>query len=528
MRRLRPTWPSRTVVPLALLASLAVLANAVGHPLAADDPPGQPAPDPKPAPAPAPPPGIDPDAAPSGPIPNPPAAPLVNGKKRRVHIIEDRYHEWSGTVEAEDSDYIVIDSKGRLKGFYKSRIQSLIPLVDPEPNQPGVVTMRDGRTYQGIILDDAFDYVEISIEGIKQRLPREAVFRTTLTLTPRQAYEQAKRIIKPDQYSDRLRLAQFLYDNKMYPEARDELRSLLELVDLHEAKELLRVVEAQLALGQPVESPGVHEDDEGPVGESGPVDLKDTLPSKLLTPEDINTIRVYEIDFNRPPRVTITPDTIREMIERYASSDLIPASSEGRTALFREDPLKLVRLLFDLKARDLYPKIKVETEPYSLNLFRQRVHNAWLINNCATSNCHGGVDAGRFFLHNRNAKSAAVRYTNLLILERTKLEGRPPLIDWDEPLESLIVQYAKPRTEARHPHPDVKGWKPVFNNTNQRLLEDYARWVKAMYRPRPDYPVNYEPPKLDAPDSAPSSTKSGKSRPTEPGPVPGNEPPVPR
>ena len=288
----------------------------------------------------------------------------------------------------------------------------------------------------------------------------------------------------------------------MYEECRAELADLVEVADLFEARKLMATVEAQLKLARPdgETDAAAGEGEDGPARTGGPVRQSDLLPQDILSAEDVNLIRVYEIDFNDPPRVTVSTDAIRELIEKYGDSRLIPATSEGRTALFREDPLKIVRLMFDLKARELYPRIEVETEPPALNLFRERVHNAWLINSCATSGCHGGVDAGRFFLHNRNHRKSQVRYTNLLILERTRLPDLPPLVDWERPLDSLIVQYGLPRTEARHKHPDVRGWKPVFTNANARLLDDFEEWVKGMYRPRPDYPVDFRPPELDSVD----------------------------
>jgi len=484
--------------------------------------PAPPPPTPTPAPIPAPTtkptaPGletVDPD------LRLPPRAP---GKPKRIHVIEDRFHEFSGTVRAEEDDYVVIDSGGRLKSFFRSRVLDVIELVDPAPGQPGVVKMRDGRTYPGTIIADNFDGVDIEIQGILQKLPRKEVHHVTLTQTPRQFYEKARKEIPTEHYTDRVRLAQYLYNKKMYSEAREELLAVLESVELHDAKELLRMVDAQLALGTPIpatlnpkknpvpDSVRTPDDELGDNGEpiygggsdTGPVEFRDTLPTRILTSEDVNLIRVYEFDFQRPPRVAVSPDLIRAMIAQFADSKLIPESSDARNELFRADPLKIVRLLFDLKARDLYDQIQIGSEPYALNLFRQRVHNAWLIGNCATSKCHGGVDAGRFFLHNRNYKNTEVRYTNLLLLERTRIEGKPPLIDWDKPLDSLIIQYALPRTEARLPHPEVDGWKPVFLPVNKKLLEEFEGWVRAMYKPRPDYPIKFSPPQLKAPDHAP-------------------------
>lgn len=500
---------------VALAGGLALDATlAAGSPLRAsmEDPPAAPPANTPPAQPPAAPP-TDPATPPADgdrlPADNElkrenfPAPPMVNGKQKRVYIIEDRFNECGGPVMAETDDYIIIETKGKLRGFYKSRVSEIITLLDPPPNQPGIVVMRDGTEFRGIVLKDEVDHVEMQIEGIKQVLLRANVLRCIFTLTPRQTYEKLRGEIKPDQYTDRLKLCRYLYEHKMYEEARDELVSLLEAVDLFEAKDLLRTVDAQLALAAKPGPAGTPDDptlDENTPDDASPVRSDVPLPTRILTPEDVNIIRVYEIDFRKPPRMVVPQDVIKEMIEKYAASDLIPANAEGRTALYRAEPERLVRLLFDLRARELYAKIQVQSEPTSLNLFRRHVHNTWLINNCATSQCHGGVDAGRFFLHRRRAESPQVRYTNLLLLERTKIPGRPPLIDWERPRDSLIVQYGMPRAEARYPHPDVKGWKPVFAHSNRRLIEDFVEWVESMYQPRPEYPVELSPPDLSAPD----------------------------
>jgi hypothetical protein len=430
--------------------------------------------------------------------PEPTAAP-----PRRVHVIEDRFNEWGGTVAAEDDVMIVIalEGSGKLRSFTKSRVIDVVPLLDAPAGQRCRVEMRNGTVYRGSLVSDGYREVVVEVEGIRQVLPRKDVARTVAELTPHELYRKARASLRPDMYQARLRLAEWLFEQKMYEECRAELADLVEVADLFEARKLMQTVEAQLRLTAPTAPVRPDEGDDGPdLPAGGPVRQRDLLPQEILSPEEVNLIRVYEIDFRNPPKVTVPTEAIRELIERYGDSQLIPATSEARTALFREDPLKIVRLMFDLKARELYPRIEVETEPPALNLFRERVHNAWLINNCATSGCHGGIDAGRFFLHNRNHKKSQVRYTNLLILERTSLPDLPPLIDWERPLESLIVQYGLPRTQARHKHPDVKGWKPVFSSANARLLDDFERWVKSMYRPRPEYPVDYRPPELDSID----------------------------
>jgi hypothetical protein len=436
----------------------------------------------------------------------------------RVYLIIDRHTELGGRLVGETADEIVIEHEGAEKSFPKARIVSIIPLVEPAPGQNGVVRLRDGNSFRGVVLADDLDEVRMEIAGIETRFPRKSVLQVVLEESDLEKYLRLREAIPQVDHVRRLALCRWLHQRRMYAEALEELDRLLEDFDLGDARTLRAVVEAQLAL----DGPPSRAEPLAPLGEGGidpgdvargTIPLKELLPQRLLTRDDVNLIRVLEIDFRRPPRISIEPETIRTLIQRYAAHPAIPATSEGRTRMFRADPIDLVRLMFELKARDLYPQINVDSEPFALNLFRQRVHDAWLIGNCATSRCHGGLEGGRFFLHNRNSRDERVRFTNLLILLRSEWSDEP-LVDFERPLDSLIIQHALPRTEARFPHPDVPGWKPVFTNANQRLLADAVRWIESMYQPRPTYPVEYEPPVLEPEIGLPPSPTEPPGGPT--------------
>jgi hypothetical protein len=113
----------------------------------------------------------------------------------------------------------------------------------------------------------------------------------------------------------------------------------------------------------------------------------------------------------------------------------------------------------------------------------------------------------------RNSSDDRVRYTNLLILDRLKLDPEWPLINYDKPEDSLIIQYGLPRDLARKPHPLVDGWKRVFGPTTPKLMDGTVEWIKAMMQPRPEYPVKYEPPKLAKSKPAGENTSSDDARP---------------
>ena len=113
-----------------------------------------------------------------------------------------------------------------------------------------------------------------------------------------------------------------------------------------------------------------------------------------------------------------------------------------------------------------------------------------LMNNCSTSRCHGGSNSGRLRLLQTGAATDRVRYTNLLILDRFRTKEGVPLLDWEQPEQSLLVQYGLPRSETTTPHPAVKGWKPLFTGRQRSMKDGAALWMNSMMQsPRPEYPI---------------------------------------
>jgi hypothetical protein len=415
-------------------------------------------------------------------------------KYTRAYIVVDRVSTAAGTIESEDDSVIVLrDDKGRVRSFTKNRVLGIQYLLDGPAGRRVRVIFNDGRVLVGKLLEDGYENVSIEIEGIAARYPREAVDEVLPYPTDAELYERFRSRVEPDQYGARYTLALWLYQKKMYVESKRELESLLEATNHYEAKQLLVEVNAQMKLLVP-------RDDASPDGDARTARGKDEPKSPLLSAAEVNLIRVYELDLNDPPRLQVSETLISTMLERYTDSELIPAGSANRSAFYTKEPIEIVKTLFALKARDLYGEIKVLGEPASLNLFRHRVHNAWIINNCATSRCHGGPDGGRLYLHTKNYKDAETRMTNMLILTRTTIDGIP-LVDFEKPTDSLVYQYALPPTEARRPHPDVRGWKPILSTGRRGLQEDFVNWVRSMKIQRGEYPgIDYTPPGLKRPD----------------------------
>ncbi|MCZ6834955.1 MAG: hypothetical protein O7G85_04205, partial [Planctomycetota bacterium] len=424
--------------------------------------------------------------------------------QERVILRVNRNLVVKGYLELEDDMVMVVrDLKGDIQSFSKTKVQQIIRLVVPQPDQRGVIYMNSGHAQEAIIIEDAFDKVVFEVDGIRSELRRGLVNYVMLEPSFQDQYEHFKKQLEPGMHARHFYLCEWLFKKEKYELAKQELDLLLSETNLDKAHRLLVYVNAQLALNR--DSGNTRDDDKTPDEREnadadsgkGLIPTSKLLPQQLLTQKDVNLIRVMEIDFSAPPKISIKPETVRMLIANYREDRRIPITPEGQARLFRvaaERPLDLLRLMFEMRTRELYSEVEVLTEPRALNLFRLRVHNAWLINNCATRRCHGGPNAGRFFLHRKGYKDERVRYTNLLILDRLELDPDWPLINYQEPNQSLIIQHALPRESARKPHPDVRGFKPVFTSGNRKLLANTISWIQAMmHDPRPEYPVDFEP-----------------------------------
>lgn len=376
--------------------------------------------------------------------------------------------------------------------------------VPAEPSQPeereAIVILRDGQRYSGILVSRDEQAVVLRIGGIETKLKMSSVDRVQVLPPVAERYRQMRAAISDTDVDALLRLVRWLQARSQWDSALKELGQALTVQpDNPDALALKRLIESQRDLA--------NKSGEG---------RKPTQPKKhagnqagfpLLTDRDINLIKVYEVDLTDPPRMIVDRDTITAMMEQHAGDPLIPTTPEGREAMYRASPAKLLDIMFRIQARNLYERVRVLDQPKSMKLFRERVHRTWLDNSCATSRCHGGSEAGRLQLATDKPGSDVTVYTNFIILERTKTSTGKPLINYEAPADSPLLQVAMARDRSTFKHPVVPGeqgkgdlWRPVFKSADDARFLDAIEWIKAMYKPRPDYPVKYT---LPGPEGVP-------------------------
>ena len=405
----------------------------------------------------------------------------------RVIIYPSRLRSVSGHLLEEGPKTIrLLDRQNKIHEFDPSLIYAKVYLHDVDAPVKAVIHFQDGRVREGLLEEDAFDYVQFRIHGVKHSYDREDILIVQLVPDFQDEYEHLLQQLDETDIQAHLSLCRWLLKENKLIEARAELQRLLQRENNPTAKGMLHKVEARLhVLASKTDDVSSSEDIE---------DDADTMP-KLVSDEDVNLIRVYEIQIDNPPRLRVPAKTVQALLDEYRGSPLLPTDAQGEAAFTKSDPADIVRVMFELRARDLYGGVQVLTEPELLATFRKRIHDNWLLNKCGSRACHGGPEegAGRFRLHWSYRPDDRIRTSNLLALTRLELDGQK-MLDWSQPEQSLLYQYALPQSEATKPHPMVKGWKPIFTPGAMPVRKAYLNWVEQMMdRHHKDWPVDYEP-----------------------------------
>lgn len=383
------------------------------------------------------------------------------------------------------------------------------PAVIPSGQLETILVLKDGTQVVGRLVSIDDEKYTMLIAGIPTRFAKENVLRVMPQPPVEERYRQMRGSIDDTDLDRRVLLAEWLRDRKRYDLALSELDSVLKADANHpRARELKKTIELQVDIDKAAaQRKAAREGDKGSE-KAAPADpeseeakeTEHTRPFPVLSEDQINLMRVYEIDLTNPPRLLIPRELIASLLTKYADDSLLPPSAEQREKLYQTKPSQILDLVFRLKAKDLYPMIKVMEDPASLQAFKREVHQGWVMNGCATGRCHGGEEAGRLMLKRSRPTDAATYYTNFLILDRFRLADGKPLINYEEPEKSPVLQFAMPRNLTTRPHPLVRNqagvdqWKPSIRSVDDRRYRATLDWIRSMYRPRPDYGITYDPP----------------------------------
>ncbi|HYE01677.1 MAG TPA: hypothetical protein VD963_00435 [Phycisphaerales bacterium] len=363
--------------------------------------------------------------------------------------------------------------------------------------------LKDGQRFTGLLIEQTEEKLVLRVSGLDVTFDAATVERVQELPSVMARYKEIRESVgnDPEQV---LRLAQWLRARERYDLALEEIRRVLVIDPANtEAKREQVLLNGLIRLRDNAGAGRARRDAERALRQPPPPvpgAARDPI-FPVLSQEQINLLKVYELDLANPGRLLVKRETIARLMDQHAGSPLIPVTQEGREALYRRPAVDILDLMFRLQARDLYGEVEVLDHPAALRQFRDTVHRSWLINSCATSACHGGAEAGRLMLLNRRPNAEQTFYTNFLILDRYRMEDGTALINYDAPDRSPLLHLGLPRGDAIFKHPVVRqgvagrdAWRPAFRSSDDQRFRDAVRWISSMYRPHPEYPIRYDPP----------------------------------
>ncbi len=387
------------------------------------------------------------------------------------------------------------------------------------------VILKDGTSVKGDMVGQNDSSVTLMIANISRRISRDNIDEIRVEQTPTELFNQRKAELEKDDVAGRYRLAQWAYENGHHQLALTELQALsrefpdhsygrrISLLTRVVSNAIQREAEAQREREESASSSARNGDGaavpdagENQVVEVEPVDA--TPPRKnprdrgkrwvverdqLLTDEQINLIKVYEIDLDERPTVVVPPDTIDELFKNY-SDEVIPRGRREQAEFRGMRGYRQLAVLFRVRAKELYGDVIVRDDPPAMLTFKRQIHRQYVLAQCGE--CHGNGGAEGLFLTLDRPTSNPTVYSNFYSLTRVE-NARGRMLDRQRPEDSLLIQYGLPADEAKAPHPDVEGWRPAFygDYTRSQQYRALVEWIgEELFNPAPNYGINWQPP----------------------------------
>ncbi len=372
------------------------------------------------------------------------------------------------------------------RGWLALAVLASVLSVHAAGAENAVLITNDGDTYEGQLVRQTPDLVILKVGGIDARFDRSDIRQLTIRETPRQIYEQQRAELEDDDLAGRLGLAQRMMDLQALPIARGELVSLdRDFPGTARVTEMLNLVNARLRLQNTAgtaEAPARTSAEREKPNRENPVYLDDS---------QINLIKVYELDLDTEPRVTIPADTIDQFFERYSDNSAVPTGRRARADFRRMAGHEQLAMLFQVRARELYPDVEVRSEPEPLLQFRRTINSDYVARYFAPLFGQGQIQGLKILSDRPNSDSEA--YTNFYLLSTFLYDGMP-LINRGDPEQSLLLQWGLERAAARHPAPETEGWQPRFRQTSDEEFQRIVQWIDDLFGGEtPDYGIDFSP-----------------------------------
>jgi hypothetical protein len=374
---------------------------------------------------------------------------------------------------------------------------SVVLLASALLAKPGVVTNRQGETFNGDVTeDDKFVYVNGAGGQIKLDKRNIASVVYADTIDDQYAARHAK--LGAKDVKGRMELAQWANDNNRADLAVAALQEARKIDPMNkDAARALDAAQQQLDMDL-----AAAKDKGKPAGPTtAPVTASATaagkatttpttqmaaappLERRLLTPDEINIIRQKEM---QPDDPAVKVNFTNNVIKRYVTSgdhnmaDFNKLSKEAQA-------LEILTHGDAAMAKDVH----ITSDPTPLADFKKKVYPI-ISSGCASSACHGGTKAGDFVLYTGDTPAAVYTDFYILLNYSTSVDGVKYLaLDRETPDHSLVLQFGLPAKDGKPPHPKLPGSRTIFKSTTDPKYDAIFTWMtKSLSELQPDYGIH--------------------------------------
>ena len=362
--------------------------------------------------------------------------------------------------------------------------------------RPGLVTTNDKQQFEGDV-SEFEDQVTVVRKGLTTTLPRANVASIDYASFA-ERFARSLDKLAPDDVAGRVALGRQAFDHGDYDLAERALSAALDIDPLdRDARKLYATVSRQMNLrprGAAPPTPAATRPTTTPAAR-GPASRRPGLRVFGLSDEQVNLVRQAELRRGDRVRIRFAENVRKRFV------DAQPGMSFQQFATLDDADQALA--IFTKGTPDQIDDVHLLSDPSSIQTYASRL-NGPIVKGCATSFCHGGEDAGRFRLLGGVADPSTAITNFYLLATFAKVEAPAPgsmfggaqltMISRGFAVDSLLYQYALPRSLARSKHPIVRGWDGLFRNADDRLAREIVEWINLGLNPlAPAYGFDYKP-----------------------------------
>lgn len=372
----------------------------------------------------------------------------------------------------------------------------------------GVVTLTDGHKMEGDITEKE-DTVIVTIRGIQTQLKRSEVQSINYIESLDKEYQNRLAGLGEKDVAGRLQLARWAFDNHRYDLARDAVEKALAIdPNNQEATMFLELIQRQRALerNQSESPPPPPSNRENPDGQ-GNRPPAEAVEKRFLSVDNVNAIRQFEL--------RSTDANVRIRFDNDVRRRFVTAYNQDQNYFNNLQPVDQAITILGQADEKFTKDVRILSDPQSMLEYRRFVQ-PMVLQNCATSGCHGGPAGGKLILFNSGEAADAVAYTNFYILQSYAKTLSAPgnafgagpaqrkLIDRTQPEMSLLAQYGLPAAKSDIDHPQAAGYRPIFRSRDDARYKQLIAWMRDSLRPvEPNYGIEYTPPGATPPGATP-------------------------